>query len=267
MTAPLFFADPARLRAAAVGDLVVLDGAEGRHAATVRRLSVGEKLELSDAEGLLCSAEVAAVSGHAIHARIVARTLVPEPSPHLTVVQALVKGERDERAVETMTEVGVDTIVPWEAGRSVVRWDPARAAKGVARWRSTAHEAAKQARRPRIPLVADTETTAQVVERVRQLFSSSGSTVSSVALVLHESATRPLSEIAVAGIGDVVLIVGPEGGISDDELGAFEAAGAQSVRLGPTVLRTSTAGTVAAAIVLGGSGRWAVPRELRPIEP
>ncbi|MGH8891177.1 MAG: 16S rRNA (uracil(1498)-N(3))-methyltransferase [Acidothermaceae bacterium] len=260
-TAPLFFADPDRLRAAAVGDLFVLDGAEGRHAATVRRLTVGEKLELSDAEGLLCAAEVAAVSAHAISVRIMALTAVPAPSPRLTVVQALAKGERDERAVETMTEVGVDTIVPWRAGRSIVRWDPARAAKGVARWRSTAHEASKQARRPRVPVVADTETTAAVVERVRQLFSSSGLGPSSVALVLHESASRPLAEVAVADADEIVLIVGPEGGISADELAAFEAVGAQAVRLGPTVLRTSTAGTVAAAVVLANSGRWTAATE------
>jgi len=251
VTAPLFFADAARLRAANIGDVVLLDGPEGRHAATVRRLTAGEKLDLSDAEGLLCSAVVAAVSGQVIEARIVARVEIARPRPRLIVVQALAKGDRDERAVETMTEVGVDAIVPWQASRSVVRWDPARAAKGVTRWRATAREAAKQSRRAWMPEVADPESTEQVVARLR------AASASGLALVLHESAARPLQEIASVGIAEVVMVVGPEGGVSDDELAAFEAAGAVPVRLGPTVLRTSTAGTVAAAVVLASSDRWA----------
>lgn len=249
MTAPLFFADADRLRVAAVGDVVVLDGPEGRHAATVRRLTVGERLGLSDAAGLVCAAEVVAVRGHELEARLLERVQLPRPQPALTVVQALAKGDRDERAVETMTEVGVDTIVPWQASRSIVRWDAARAAKGVARLRATAREAAKQARRPWVPEVTDPETTAAVTRRLQ---SSSG-----LALVLHESATRPLSAVSVPDAGDIVVVVGPEGGISDGELAAFEAAGALACRLGPAVLRTSTAGTVAAAVLLANSGRWA----------
>jgi 16S rRNA (uracil1498-N3)-methyltransferase len=253
MTAPLFFADPGRLRAASVGDVVLLDGPEGRHAATVRRLVAGEKLELSDGEGLACSAEVVAVVGPAIQARIVTWALTPAPRPRLTVVQALAKGDRDERAVETMTEVGVDAIVPWQASRCIVRWDAARATKGVTRWRVTAREAAKQARRAWIPDVAEPQSTAQIVHWLGERVSSSGS---GLALVLHESARQPLAEISLAGVDDIALIVGPEGGVSDDELAAFEAAGARRVRLGPTVLRTSTAGTVAAAVVFAASGRW-----------
>jgi len=249
LTAPLFFADADRLRAAAVGDIVVLDGAEGRHAATVRRLAVGERLDLSDAAGLLCPAEVAAVRGQAIEARIVSRVEATRPRPLVTVVQALAKGERDERAVETMTEVGVDAIVPWQASRSIARWDAARAAKGVARWRSTAREAAKQARRPWVPEVAELAATAAVAERLRS--------ASALGLVLHEAATRPLSGVPLDGVAEIVLVVGPEGGVSDAELAAFEAAGASACRLGPTVLRTSTAGTVAAAVVFANSGRWA----------
>jgi len=253
VTAPLFFADPGRLRAAGAGDIVLLDGPEGRHAATVRRLTVGERLELSDGEGLACSAEVVAVVGPALQARIVAVARASRPTPRLTVIQALAKGDRDERAVETMTEVGVDAIIPWQASRCIVRWDSARAVKGVARWRATAREAAKQARRAWIPDIAEPQTTPQVVQRLGERVSSSGS---GLALVLHESASQPLAEIPLTGVGEVVLIVGPEGGISDDELAVFEAAGAMPVRLGSTVLRASTAGTVAAAVVFAGSGRW-----------
>ncbi len=248
MTAPLFFADAEKLRASGVGDVVVLDGDEGRHAARVRRLTVGERLDLSDGAGLVFSGEVAEVVGPALRVRLLDRFQVPQSRPTLTVVQALAKGDRDELAVETMTEVGVDRIVPWQASRSIVRWDPARAARGVARFRATAKEAAKQARWARIPEVADPETTEQIVRRLRA--------ASALGVVLHEEATHSLTRLDPAGVAEIVLIVGPEGGITRDELARFEAAGAGTYRLGPTVLRTSTAGTVAAAVVSAATGRW-----------
>ena len=251
MTAPLFFADPDRLAAAEVGDVVELGGAEGRHAATVRRLVAGERLDLSDGAGLLCVAEVTAAQGQVLHARVLERVLVPKPTPRITVVQALAKGDRDERAVETMTEVGVDVIVPWQAARSIVRWDSPRAQKAVTRWRTTAREAAKQARRPWLVDVPLLESTSAVVARLGAAVAAGG-----VAVVLHEVAAAPLSGLAFAPDAEVVLVVGPEGGVADDELAAFEAVGAVVRRLGPTVLRTSTAGTVAAAIVMANSGRW-----------
>jgi 16S rRNA (uracil1498-N3)-methyltransferase len=253
VTAPLFYADPARLRAAAAGDVIQLDGPEGHHAATVRRVAAGERLELADGAGLVWLAEVVAVQAGSLHARLVERRAAQSARPSVTVVQALAKGDRDERAVETMTEVGVDLIVPWQASRSIVRWDADRAARGVARWRSTAREAAKQARRPVIPTVSEVASTAQVVTRLRETAASVGG----LAVVLHESAAAPLTSVVSAQVAAVVVVVGPEGGISDDELTAFEAAGAAVCRLGPTVMRTSTAGTVAAAIVMANSGRWA----------
>jgi 16S rRNA (uracil1498-N3)-methyltransferase len=251
LTAPLFFADVDRLAAAEVGDVVELGGAEGRHAATVRRLVAGERLDLSDGAGLLCVAEVTAVAGQVLHARVLSRALVPKPTPRITVVQALAKGDRDERAVETMTEVGVDVIVPWQASRSIVRWDSPRAQKAVSRWRSTAREAAKQSRRPWLVDVPLLETTSAVVARLDSAVRAGG-----VAVVLHEAADVPLRGLEVPPEAAVVLVVGPEGGIADDEVAAFEAVGAVVRRLGPTVLRTSTAGTVAAAVVMANSGRW-----------
>jgi 16S rRNA (uracil1498-N3)-methyltransferase len=251
LTSPLFFADVDRLAAAEVGDVVELGGAEGRHAATVRRLVAGERLDLSDGAGLLCMAEVTAVVGQVLHARVLSRSLVPRPSPRITVVQALAKGDRDERAVETMTEVGVDVIVPWQASRSIVRWDSPRAQKAVTRWRTTAREAAKQSRRPWLVDVPLLETTSAVVARLAAAVGAGG-----VAVVLHEVSDAPLRAVTFPTDGEVVLVVGPEGGIADDEVAAFEAVGAAVRRLGPTVLRTSTAGTVAAAIVMSNSGRW-----------
>lgn len=251
MTDPLFFADPDRLRAATVGEVFELDGPEGHHAATVRRLGAGEKLDLSDGAGLVFSATVTAVRGHALHVELLTRSEVKANEPRITVVQALAKGDRDELAVRTMTEVGVDTIVPWQAARSIVRWDSPRAQKAVSRWRSTAREAAKQARRPWLVDVPSLESTPSVVARIDSVVRSGGVTV-----VLHEASDRPVTELEFAGMGEVVLVIGPEGGIADDEVAAFETAGAVICRLGPNVLRTSTAGTVAASIVLANSGRW-----------
>ena len=190
--------------------------------------------------------------GQVLHARVLERSVVPRPQPRITVVQALAKGDRDERAVETMTEVGVDVIVPWQASRSIVRWDSPRAQKAVTRWRTTAREAAKQARRPWLVDVPLLESTRAVVARLEAVAQRAAGWPSSCT----RSPDQPLRSLAIPADGEVVLVVGPEGGIADDEMAAFEAAGAVVRRLGPTVLRTSTAGTVAAAIVMANSGRW-----------
>jgi 16S rRNA (uracil1498-N3)-methyltransferase len=163
------------------------------------------------------------------------------------VVQALPKGDRGELAVETMTETGVDAIVPWAAARCVTQWRAERGAKALAKWRSTAREAAKQSRRLRFPDVADLMTTRQVADLLAR---------AAFAAVLHEEGSQPLAVAALPDDGDIVLVVGPEGGVAPDELDAFAAAGAKPYRLGPTVLRTSTAGVAATALLLGRTGRW-----------
>ena len=232
-----------------VGTSAVLDGPEGRHAATVRRLRVGEQLLLSDGRGGLAQASVTAVGKDRLVLAVSGRRDVPRPDTTVTVVQALPKGERSELAVELVTEAGVDELVPWSAARCVARWQGPRADKGVARWRAVAREAAKQSRRPYIPLVHDLATTAELVALVRERVLGGG-----VALLLHESATTGLRQATLAA--QVLLVVGPEGGLDDAELAQLTAAGARAVHLGPTVLRTSTA----AAVALGALGvrthRW-----------
>jgi 16S rRNA (uracil1498-N3)-methyltransferase len=165
----------------------------------------------------------------------------------VTVVQALAKGDRGELAVELMTEVGVDTIVPWAASRCMTQWKGERGAKALRRWRSTAREAAKQSRRAWFPEVTELATTANVVELIRPAV---------MPLILHESAGGGVGELAPPPAGDIVLVVGPEGGITDDEIDQFGAVGAVAVRLGPTVLRTSTAAAVAAGVLLARTARW-----------
>jgi 16S rRNA (uracil1498-N3)-methyltransferase len=238
---PLFLADDVG------GARVVLTGAEGRHAATVRRLRIGEEVDVADGRGTRVTGPVAAVGKDVVEVTVVARSVEPPPQPRLVLVQALAKGERAELAVELATEVGVDEVVPWAAQRCVVRWEGERGARALARWRATAREAGKQARRARLPEVAALAHTSDVVARARD---------AALTLVLHEVATAPLAATPLPSHGDVLLVVGPEGGVTDGELEVLAKAGARAVRLGGSVLRTSTAGAAAAAVVSARTARW-----------
>lgn len=221
------------------GDELTLDGPEGHHAATVARLRVGEGLLLGDGRGTTVRAVVQAVGKGTLSVALGQRTFAPPPSPRIVVVQGLAKGDRGELAVQVMTEVGVDAIVPWGAARSVVRWTSSRP---YDRWVQTAREAAKQARRAWVPAIEPLATTPEVAARAT--------------FVLHEEATASLSTVELDPGAELVLVVGPEGGITPDEVAAFEKAGARTVRLGPHVLRTSTAGPAAVAVASLRLGRW-----------
>jgi 16S rRNA (uracil1498-N3)-methyltransferase len=230
------------------GDVIVLSGAEGRHAATVRRLAPGEPVEVTDGAGLVAACVVAAARPGSLQLAVRSRRAEPPADPALTVVQALAKGDRGQLAVEVMTEVGVDAIVPWAAQRSVTRWQGERGERGLERWRASAREAAKQARRARFPDVTGLMVTSAVEGMVRS---------AALAVLLDPGGTAALSALPLPSSGRLVLIVGPEGGLSPAETAAFTGAGAVAARLGPTVLRTSTAGVVAAAVLLSRLGRWA----------
>ena len=246
MTLPLHLLAPEALAGRGVGDVVVLDGPEGRHAATVRRTRVGEHLLLTDGAGLRVEGEVVAVGSGTLDLRVVSVATDTAPSPRFVLVQALAKNDRDDQAVEAATECGVDEVVPWQASRSVVQWRGERGEKARRKWDAVLVAATKQSRRTRRPLLADTATTADLVARVRDAAS---------AFVLHEDATLPLAGATLPDAGDVVVVVGPEGGISPEELAALTGAGAVAVRLGDTVLRSSSAGPAALA-VLSAMARW-----------
>ena len=239
MTLPVFVHDG--LSGLAVGDEVELAGDEARHAVVVKRIRVGEQVTLTDGAGTNLTVTVSDTSRSSLSATVDTVLTVDPETPRVVVVQAIPKGDRGELAVEMLTEVGVDVIVPWAASRSVAVWRGDRQAKALAKWRTTAREAAKQARRSWFPSVADVVTTAQVVELLRD---------ADVPVVLHEAASGPLADLPVPGRGEIVIVVGPEGGISDEELEAFAAVGAEPVRMGSSVLRTSTAGVVAVAGLL-----------------
>ena len=248
MSAPLFVLDRAGAQSAQVDDLVTLTGPEGRHAVAVARIAAGERIDLGDGEGRVLTTVVEHIEGSGqLVARVLKISDVPPSRPHVVVVQALPKGERGEAAVQTLTEVGVDEIVPWKAERSIARWVGDRALRGREKWVATANAAGKQSRRPRFPIISPVADTSAVEVRVRRAVTS---------LVLHEEATQRLHGVNLPAEGEVLLIVGPEGGVSPTELTRFTEAGAVPVRLGPSVLRTSTAGTVAAGIVLSRTARW-----------
>lgn len=248
MSDPLFVAPAEALAAARPGDALELRGPEGHHAATVARLRVGERVLVTDGRGRLVTCQVLrSVPRLGVDLEVLAVVDQPERRPTVTVVQALPKGDRGDLAVELLTEVGVDVIVPWAASRCVTRWSPERAIKGRTRWEAVAVAAGKQSRSARFPLVGELAATRDVAVLVR---------AADRALLLHEEALAPFPTAGLPGHGSVVLVIGPEGGLDPAELDALGEAGGEQVRLGPTVLRTSTAGAVAAALVMRATGRW-----------
>lgn len=245
-TAPVFLVE--RLPDLDSDDTFVLGGTEGRHAATVRRMAVGEPLRITAGEGVALEGVVSAVGVDELTIAIVSRIEAPRPQPELVVVQAIPKGDRAEQAVAMLTELGVDTIVPWQASRCVVRWRDARGERALERWRSVAREASKQARRLRVPVVAEPATTRDVCALLG---------AADLAVALHETATASLGAVSVPRSGQIAVVIGPEGGIAPGELVVMRAAGAVPVRLGDPVMRTSTAGAAALSALSVLSGRFA----------
>lgn len=262
MSNPVFYAAPEQLAGLGPGAQFTLDGAEGRHATTVKRLAVGEAVDLSDGDGLRLVCTVANAGKGILTVTVVEAISEPRPSRTLTLVQGLAKGDRDELAIEMATELGIDAVVPWQAQRSIVRWKLDKAVKGPEKWRQVVAAAAKQARRATIPQVAELARTAEICARIA---------AAELALILHEDATDSLAAVAsnwqqqdrsgqsgqqAGQTQEILMIVGPEGGISPAEVEAFLAAGARLALLGHHVLRSSTAGPAAVVLLNHELGRW-----------
>jgi 16S rRNA (uracil1498-N3)-methyltransferase len=227
------------------GETVVLSGDEARHAVVVRRTQVGERVALVDGHGTTAVCSVVDTTKSSLTAEVASVTVAEHPTPEVTVVQAIPKGERAELAVEVLTEIGTDRIVPWAAARCVGVWRGERAVKSLAKWRATAREAGKQSRRAWLPEVTEMASTEEVAALIES---------SDLAVVLHEAATSSLTELSLEGVSSIVVVVGPEGGLTDDEVEAFHAG--HVVRMGEPVLRTSTAGVAAVAALLSRTPRW-----------
>lgn len=229
------------------GAVVTIEGDEAHHAVAVRRLAVGEQVVLTDGAGTSATGTVASTGKRVFSVTVESVAAEELAEPRVTVVQALPKGDRGELAVEVLTEIGVDTVVPWAASRSVAVWRGERIAKSHAKWAATAREAAKQARRSWFPTVAPLATTADVVALLAD---------ADLVVVLHEEGPGSVASVDVPATGRIVVVVGPEGGIAPAELELFAGAGAQGMKLGAEVLRTSTAGVAAVAALLARTSRW-----------
>ena len=280
MSAPVFLVEAGELAGVGTGTTYLLGGSEGRHAGVVQRRAAGERVDVVDGAGVRLRGRVESVGPDGVVVHVVERVEEPPPDVALVLVQALAKGDRDELAIEAATEVGVDGVLPWQAERSVVVWRGDRAAKSRLRWVGTVRAATKQSRRARVPDVGLAVDTAALAARVRDAVAHGGA-----ALVLHEDAADPIASASLGGPTgaatgaptperpdaepappktpgtdvpprEVLVVVGPEGGISDRELTVLRDAGAVAVRLGPHVLRTSTAGPVAVALLAQRLGRW-----------
>ncbi len=242
MTLPVFVGP---VRGVLAGQTVVLEGDEARHAAVVRRIRVGEQVVLVDGRGTSATGDVVESSRSVLGVRVTSVTSVRPPEPSVTVVQAIPKGDRGELAVEVLTEIGADRIVPWAAARCVAVWRGERAAKSLAKWRATAREAGKQSRRVWFPEVTEQASTSEVADLLAD---------ADLAVVLHEEGAS-WADLSLDGVDSITVVVGPEGGLTAEELVAF--AGAHVVRMGEPVLRTSTAGVAAVAALLAQTPRWA----------
>lgn len=224
-----------------VGTPVVLDGPEGRHAATVRRIRPGERVIIADGAGRGISGPVIEAGKSSITVEVQQTMITPDPKIKITVAQALAKGDRSDIALEMITELGATMIIPWQSARSIVRWSGDRADKSHAKWQATVREATKQSRRLLVPLVDQPVNTRQLATKINDHDRT---------LILHEEATLRLPELALPQVGRIMIIVGPEGGITPDELDLLTAAGGQPVSISDGVLRTSTAAAVAMAGIL-----------------
>ena len=250
----------------AEGDVVSLSGAEGRHAVTVKRLEPGEKVLLVHAprestevysrqdQGLFAEATVTETRGKdELIASVEKVGKTPEPNPRVTVVQAIPKSERSELAIDLATQAGADEFIAWQADRCIAKWDGKKAPKALAKWQSQAHAAAKQSRRTRVPFAHGPLTTPQLVQHLSQRDNA-------LVYILHEDATESIKDVPLtvdAGeTTELILLIGPEGGIGDEELQTLQAAGAQAIKLGPEVLRTASAAMVALAAIGVRTSRW-----------
>ncbi len=230
-----------------VDSVVDLTGSEAKHAVSVRRMRVGEAIQLTDKAGLRVRGLVDSIVGNNLQVRVRSVEQEPVPQIQITLIQALAKGDRDELAVQAATELGVVGVIPWEADRSVSRWIGLKEAKSVERWQSIVTEAAKQSLSAWHPVVSSPIKGVQVADLVKDF---------DLVLVLDPTAAKGIGVQNMPKVGKIALVVGPEGGISETELVALEQAGAVRVHLGVPILRTSTAGIAAISGIFALTGQW-----------
>lgn len=212
------------------------------HAIRVLRIKSGEFFNLSDGKGAWSHVEAKDVHKKHITVEVLSSGVQEPLDTHFTVIQAVPKGDRIKESVELSTEGGVDRIVMWKASRSIGKSD-----EKIEKLQTTAREASKQSRRFRIPEILGVATTSAVVDQIAQ---------ADLAIVLHESATLKLSQIVTPGCKRVAIIIGPEGGLTDEEIETFAAAGAKVALMGRPILRSAHAGLAALSAVNTALSVW-----------
>lgn len=252
-----------------VGSRPQLPASVQRHAFKAMRLAAGDEFQLTDGRGLRVTLRVD--DSEAALATVTEVEHEPQPAVRLGLIQALAKGGRDEQAIETSTEIGVDVVMPWQANRSIVQWKGSKASKALAKWEDVLVAATEQSRRAYVPQLEGLHTTRQLNAWIGEA-TKRGDMV----IVLHQDATDTWGHIeqkaaqlaataaqettaqsASATAGPTIwVIVGPEGGIADDEVASFVQAGAASCVIGTTILRASTAGPVALTLLSHAIGRY-----------
>jgi 16S rRNA (uracil1498-N3)-methyltransferase len=229
------------------GSKIRIAGAEAKHAMSVRRLQVGEAISVSDGQGNKARGKVSLLSKDLLELDVESVEKIERPKPQLILVQALAKGDRDEMAVQACTELGIQTVIPWQSERSVSIWKPEKQDKHRLRWQTIATEAAKQSLRPFIPEVERVLGTLELTERLKQF---------DLTLVLDPTSSTALTSVPLLGHQSIAIVVGPEGGISPQELDQFRSAGLNLVGLGSGILRTSTAGVAVVSYLQATHGNW-----------
>lgn len=225
-----------------------LTGSEARHAVSVRRIRAGETINVVDGQGLRVRGTVQMADKSSLTMRVDHVSMEAAAQVPIILVQALAKGGRDEAAIEAATELGVDEVIAWESRRSVAKWRAEKMTKGLARWENILTSAMKQSRQSRAPKLLGFARGAEVTDLIPD-----GAHV----LVLHETATLPLTAVDLPQEGTIAVVVGPEGGLTTDELHLLTSRpNSHAVLLGREVVRTSTAGPAAIAVLNSRTGRW-----------
>lgn len=238
-----------------VGDDVTLDAEQSHHAVRVRRFTAGRKIDLVDGKGLRAAGKI--VSADASECRVLIEKIVTETyrGPDISLIQARATDRRDEAGVEAAIQLGVARVIPWLAERSVAKWKP----NTRERWQAIADSAAQVARTSLWPEVLDPVDTGQLCAYIK----AGGGQERT--LVCHENASETITAVLTGWAASkepparVNVIIGPEGGITDEELTQFAAVGASQVLLTPTVLRVSVASAAALSVIGAYLGRWQAP--------
>ncbi len=249
MTHPLFYSD--HVVGIGVGEVVYLDAAASGHAIRSQRLNVDDAVLVSDGAGTLAEGVIEAADPQRTGIRVSQVTLQYPPSVRINLVQALAKGDRDLLAAEMATELGVDRVTPWQAQRSIVRLRKERTEKMRSKWRLKLQAAAQQSRRAFIPRLGE----ALVADQIATLHDPArGDHI----VVLHEGGVTNINQAVstMAGVETIHVVVGPEGGVTPEELAAIQEVGGSAVKLGANVLRASTAGPAAIVLLNQIFNRW-----------